>query len=134
MKQVLLIPIKGLESFRNTVRPVVTGTNKVGETLTSTSGTWVSDESISYSYQWYRDGILIVGATSNTYLLTEADEDSDIYCRVTALSDSVSKSKISNVIRSIEARNNLFSNIFTDIFQPTDLGFNPLFEIDEVTI
>ncbi len=36
----------------NTSLPTVTGTAQVGQTLTTTSGSWTGSQSISYSYQW----------------------------------------------------------------------------------
>ncbi|MDR1712232.1 MAG: discoidin domain-containing protein [Propionibacteriaceae bacterium] len=50
----------------------ISGTAKVGKTLTAKPGTW-SPKAASYGYQWYRDGERIPGATDVTYLLTAAD-------------------------------------------------------------
>ena len=69
----------------NTIAPVISGTALVGNTLTSTTGTWTSDTGvISYLYQWYRGATLISGATNSTYVLTFADGGFDITCRVAA--------------------------------------------------
>ena len=70
----------------NTVAPVISGNQWVGQTLTSTTGTWTGSAPISYSYQWYRNGSPIVGATSSTYVLVQADagNTTTIYCVVTA--------------------------------------------------
>ena len=67
----------------NTVAPVISGTLNVGETLTTTNGTW-DNSPTAYSYQWLRGGAAISGATSNTYTLVGADEDEFISCKVTA--------------------------------------------------
>lgn len=65
----------------NTVAPAISGTPLVGETLTSTTGTW--DDASSHLYQWRRDGVAIAGATASTYVMTPADcADCDITCAV----------------------------------------------------
>jgi hypothetical protein len=62
----------------NTSAPVVSGTTRNGETLTTTNGTW-SASPTSYSYQWKRASTSggsysdISLATSNSYKLTDAD-------------------------------------------------------------
>ena len=69
----------------NTVAPVISGTAAIGQTLTSTTGTWTSDTGITgYLYQWYRGATLITGATSSTYVLTLSDVGFSMTCRVAA--------------------------------------------------
>lgn len=68
----------------NTVAPVVTGTAQEYLTLSCTTGTWSSQSTITYSYQWRRDSSNIVGATSSTYVLTTSDYQKYIDCVVTA--------------------------------------------------
>ena len=67
----------------NTVAPTVSGASTLGSTLTSTNGTWTGS-SISYSYQWKRDGVAIPGATASTYDLVQADSEAVMTCDVTA--------------------------------------------------
>lgn len=62
--------------------PTVTGTAKVGETLTASPGTWQGAP--TYAYQWLADGVAISGATSATYEAAEPDEGKVIVVRVTA--------------------------------------------------
>ncbi len=74
----------------NTVAPVVSGTETVGQTLTCTTGTWTGLPVITYTYQWQNDGgtgtwANISGATSSTYGLQASDAGDDIRCIVTAL-------------------------------------------------
>jgi hypothetical protein len=82
----------------NTAPPVVSGTAKDGQTLTSTTGTWTSQQTISYSFQWLRCNtsgascVSIAAATSSTYRLTSADVGSTIRSRVTATDTSGSSS------------------------------------------
>lgn len=69
----------------NTVAPVISGTALVGNTLTTTNGTWTSDTGvILFEYQWTRDNVDIVGATNNTYTLVFADRVRTIRCKVRA--------------------------------------------------
>ena len=84
----------------NTVAPVISGTATIGQTLTSTTGTWTSDTGVTaYLYQWYRGATLITGATSSTYVLVLADVAFDITCRVAATdTDGTSAYVSSNAI------------------------------------
>jgi hypothetical protein len=66
------------------VDPVISGTVAVGNTLTSTSGTWTSTLTVFYMYQWQRNGNDIVGAISPTYVVVNADLGTNIRCMVTA--------------------------------------------------
>jgi len=82
----------------NLVAPVISGTAERGETLSSTTGTWSGVGTITYAYQWKRDGANISGATSASYLLLEADDNAFITCLITATDDEGSRSKISNTL------------------------------------
>jgi hypothetical protein len=68
----------------NTAIPVITGTARVGSTLSSTTGTWSGSVVLSYAYQWRRGGVAIDAATSATYVAVTADLDALITCTVTA--------------------------------------------------
>ena len=64
---------------KNTDRPIVSGTPRVGQTLTSDDGSW-SGNPTSFAYQWQHcdaDNIVacvnVVGATGKTYALHLAD-------------------------------------------------------------
>ncbi|WP_126688196.1 hypothetical protein [Nocardioides ferulae] len=67
----------------NTAKPTITGTAKVGETLTATPGTW-NTEGLTFGYQWLRDGEAIAGATGTTYVATAEDSTHGLSVRVTA--------------------------------------------------
>ena len=60
-----------------TGQPTISGTVRVGETLTA-DVTGIDDENglttVSYSYQWMADDTNIQGATGSSYTLTEDDE------------------------------------------------------------
>jgi hypothetical protein len=79
----------------NTVLPVISGTTTVGQTLTTTNGTWTGTPTPSYTYQWKRNGTNISGATSNSYLLVTADGAATITVTVTATNTAGSASATS---------------------------------------
>ncbi|KUM36593.1 hypothetical protein AR689_14625 [Arthrobacter sp. EpRS71] len=61
--------------------PTITGTLAVGSTLTANPGTWTSGTTLTY--QWYRSGAAIAGATAKNYKLVSADQADSIRVRVT---------------------------------------------------
>ena len=78
-----------------TGQPTISGTARVGETLTAdTSGIADEDglESVTFSYQWLAgDGASdadIVGATSLTYTLSDDDEGKTVKVRVSFNDDT----------------------------------------------
>ena len=85
----------------NTVAPVVSGTATVGQTLSSTTGTWTGAPDPTFGYQWQRAGSNIGGATSSTYTLVNADAGSAIRCVVTA----------TNVVSAVSANSNATSAV-----------------------
>ena len=71
--------------------PAITGTARVGETLTAdTSGIADADglTGASFSYQWLADGADISGATGNTYTLVDADVGKAVKVRVSFTDDA----------------------------------------------
>ncbi|MFF0556272.1 hypothetical protein [Streptomyces sp. NPDC004266] len=67
-----------------TAAPYVTGTVRVGRTLTLNRGAWTPAPT-SFAYQWYANGRAISGATRATFTLTKAQRGLKITVRVTAL-------------------------------------------------
>jgi len=61
--------------------PTITGTAKVGYTLTARKGTWTSGASVKY--QWLRNGRNITGATGSAYRLTASDAGARMQVRTT---------------------------------------------------
>jgi len=92
----------------NTAPPTLSGTARIGETLTASQGTWNGTTPISYAYQWQRcdkNGAgcnAITGATSTSYTLTSADQDNTLRVRVTA-SNSAGSSTATSVPSAIVA-------------------------------
>lgn len=94
----------------NTVAPAVSGTAVVGQTLTTTNGTWTNSPT-SYTYQWYRGASAISGATNSTYVLVQADagNTSNIKCVVTATNAGGSASADSNTVAQVlDANSNTY--------------------------
>jgi hypothetical protein len=85
----------------NIVAPAVTGTATVGQTLSTTDGTWTGAPAPTFSYQWQRNSVDIAGATSSTYLLVEADIGNPIRCVVTA----------TNPLGAVSANSNATANV-----------------------
>ena len=73
-----------------TGEPAITGTTRVGQTLTAnTSGISDADglDNVTFGYQWLSDDADIEGATNSTYVLTGKDEGKTIRVRVTFTDD-----------------------------------------------
>ena len=82
----------------NILAPVASGNNLVGETLSVTDGTWIGTLPITYTYQWKRDFLDIIGATNANYTLVPADLGEKIRCFVTATNIAGSASASSNSV------------------------------------
>jgi hypothetical protein len=87
----------------NTVAPAITGTAQEGQTVTCSTGTWTGTPTITFGYQWKRNGSNIGSATNSTYVLVTADVSQSITCQVTATNGSGSASATSNTITPIAA-------------------------------
>jgi hypothetical protein len=70
------------KSFSTASIPTVSGTKKVGQTLTAKVGTW-SPTPGTLAYQWKRGGLAIKGATAVKYKLGTADAGKSITVSVT---------------------------------------------------
>jgi len=87
-------PVLGLPL--NLTAPVLSGTETIGEILSTTNGTWQGKATITFAYQWRRDLANIGGATSNSYELVDADYQTTIDCVVTATNTFGSAAQDSN--------------------------------------
>lgn len=94
MRVYVVSGVLGASAPVNTALPTITGTLAPGQTLTATTGTWTNSPT-SYSYQWYRGGVAIGGATNSTYVTTIADAGAVITVVVTATSAGGSASATS---------------------------------------
>jgi len=68
----------------NVSLPSIMGTPAVGSEVTANQGGWSGYPSISYAYQWRRDGVNISGATAQTYTIQAADYEADLDVVVSA--------------------------------------------------
>jgi len=92
------------QSPTNNTLPVVSGTTTVGQTLSSTSGTWNGYPAPTFAYQWVRGAATnISGATSSTYQLVDADYNTTVKCTVTATNSAGSASATSAATATIAA-------------------------------
>lgn len=64
-------------------KPAISGTPKVGSTLTAHTGTW-SKPDLTYAYQWFVDGTAVSGATHPTFVPRAADVGLPVTVHVTA--------------------------------------------------
>lgn len=82
----------------NTAAPAISGTPQVGQSLSASPGTWTSDTTPTYTYQWNRcdsagnNCAAITGATAQTYTVAAADVDKTLRVTVTATNPSGSAS------------------------------------------
>ena len=101
--------------------PVASGTAQVGQTLSTTNGSWQGIATITFTYQWRRDTVDITGATASTYVLVADDYATDVDCVVTATNGLGSASADSNDIANIAGIAPIISGVPT-ISSETQVG------------
>ena len=69
--------------FTTAPTPVIVGSPIPGAILTAVPGVW-APTATTLSYQWFRDGTAITGATTTTYKVLATDLDKSLTVRVTA--------------------------------------------------
>ncbi len=79
---VVVDPQPGTAPPQPTAVGTVTGTAQIGQSLSCANGTWTG--SPAFTRQWLRNGNEIGGATATSYVLTVADLDAVVQCRVKA--------------------------------------------------
>ncbi|MGV8908331.1 MAG: peptidoglycan-binding protein [Propionicimonas sp.] len=90
-------------TFKTAPTPAISGTPKVGRTLTATAGNW-SPSGAKHAYQWYRSSTAIKAATSASYTLTSADRGKKITVKVTgALNGYATVAKTSKATAAVAA-------------------------------
>jgi hypothetical protein len=97
-------PPLALLAPRGSITPPITGSNVVGQTLSVTTGTFTGTTPFTFAYQWRRcdaAGALasctpIPGATSASYILTQADFGATLRVYVTATNAAGSDTVITN--------------------------------------
>jgi hypothetical protein len=68
----------------STAGPAITGSAEVGQSIQCSQGTWSGDATLSFAYQWSRDGSPISGASGAAYTVATADIGHQLTCAVTA--------------------------------------------------
>ena len=87
---------------KNTTEPKISGTAAVGQTLTTTTGSWQATGSISYTIRWYRCDTNgnncgeISGASSTSYKVTSADNGKRLRSYVYAAASGGTTLAVSN--------------------------------------
>jgi hypothetical protein len=89
--------VVGRATLANRSRPVITGTPRVGATLTCKPGSWTGSQPIRFRYAWMRGGRPI-GAGSRHRALTR-DAGSLLSCRVTATNGPLTRAATSRPLR-----------------------------------
>jgi hypothetical protein len=106
-KDVLIVPppvdtvaILPTSKPANRQSPFVSPTESIyeGTILTCSQGTWLSLTDITYTYQWFRGGDAIGGATTNTYTVVEEDLEELVSCNVIATNINGQNTAISNSV------------------------------------
>lgn len=96
----------------NTAEPAISGSPAQAQTLTATPGTWTSDATPTFAYQWLRcppsggasdgsDCATIDGATSTTYVVAAGDVGFRLRVRVTATNPDGQAVKVSNATAQV---------------------------------
>jgi len=88
--------------FSKAPAPTVTGTAKVGKTLTAKAGTW-SPKPTKVTYQWLRNGKAIKGATKATYKVVAKDRGTKITVRTTATKSGYGTTERTSKAKAIPA-------------------------------
>ncbi|WP_164122336.1 MBG domain-containing protein [Sphingobacterium sp. xlx-130] len=95
----------------NSVVPTISGTDKVGNVLSATTGSWTDADghTLSYTYQWYRadnaggmNRVPISSATNATYTLTTNDAHKHIQVVVTANDGNVGTAQANSLYTAIQ--------------------------------
>lgn len=102
----------------NTVAPKVTGNTNPLDTLTCSEGTWIGTPIITFAYQWFLDGLPIVGEVSTEYEIKPSDLNKTIYCEVYATNAFGTSSAPSNAISVGDPSLN-FTSIFNSQYYST---------------
>jgi hypothetical protein len=102
-------PVKNRRPPQNTTPPVITGQAQVGQSLSSSSGSWSGTQPMTFSYQWQRcDGsgascTNLSGATASSYTTVSTDQGATLRTLVTATNNAGQASAQSAAFGSIAA-------------------------------
>lgn len=104
------------------VAPVISGPPAQGLEITVSAGEWTPAPD-SYTYQWYRNGEPISGATGDRYTLAAADVEQEVTARVTVEKAGYQPaSAASNSVTVLPAADLIDGAITSDTFTGDDIG------------
>ncbi|WP_456509189.1 hypothetical protein [Arthrobacter sp. TE12231] len=92
--------------------PTISGTAKVGSTLTAVTGTW-GPSPVTLSYQWKANGVAIVGATAATYKPAAADAGKTLTVTVTGTKTGYTTAAKTSTATAIVAKGSLTAPVPT---------------------
>jgi hypothetical protein len=114
----------------NDTPPVISGTYRRGQTLSTTPGEWLFDEDyLTYLYQWMRcdaagaNCVDIPGATNSSYLLTSADVGARLVSEVTATEHTDTAGLVLDEISDFQGWGHLHLDKISEISTPHGPGF-----------
>lgn len=102
----------------NTVAPKLTGDTTPLSILNCSTGTWTGTPVITFQYQWYLNGIPIIGETTNQYQIKPSDLNGNIYCVVTA-TNAYGMANASSDTITVEYASLQFDSIFNSQYYST---------------
>lgn len=102
-EEIVVNPLAGGVAPTMTVAPAITGTAQVASVLTSSTGTFTGDATITYAYQWFIGGVAKAGANASTYTPVTADIGKVATVRVIGTNNSGSATGFSAATSAIIA-------------------------------
>ncbi|OUE24387.1 carboxypeptidase regulatory-like domain-containing protein [Clavibacter michiganensis] len=119
---VVAAPVTTPSAFTTVPTPTVTGTAKVGATLTAVPGTWAPVPT-AFTYRWFAANVAISGATAATYSPVAADVGKRITVTVTgSRSGYTTAAKTSAASAAVIAAPVTTPSTFTTVPTPTISG------------
>jgi hypothetical protein len=82
-------------ALENTVRPSISGTPIVGDTVTCAAGAWEGEPAPIFTYRWLHEGLPIAGASGETYVIQQSDAGEYLECEVTASNSGERRTAVS---------------------------------------
>jgi hypothetical protein len=86
----------------DTAPPVISGTARVGDSLSCSTGSWTGKPTPTLTYQWLRDGSPISGATVDSYQVQAVDQGHGLTCQVTASNAAGQANETSNAVQVVD--------------------------------
>ncbi|GAA4824319.1 ExeM/NucH family extracellular endonuclease [Nocardioides caeni] len=102
----VLVPIEVVEPLPvivNYAAPKVTGTPRMGKTVTADEGTW-APEPTGYAYRWFAGGVEIAGETGRTLKLRKPQIGKRITVEVTASADGYAEASLTSAPSAVVAK------------------------------